>query len=198
MSFLLSRLLPSLTWKIKTKEKIIYLTFDDGPIPEATPWVLDKLNEYNAKATFFCVGENARKNPVILERLIAEKHTVGNHTMNHLNGWKVNTNDYVSNIADCSKYVSSDLFRPPYGKIRLSQIRLVKKKYKIIMWNVLSKDYDITLNGKQCFDIVKKKSKAGSIVVFHDSIKAKSRLVEALPATLEYFSKLGYRFHALS
>lgn len=198
MSFLLSRLFPSLTWRINTKEKILYLTFDDGPIPEATPWVLDILNEYGAKATFFCVGENARKNPHILERIIAEKHSVGNHTMNHLNGWNVNTGDYISNIDSCSKYVSSNLFRPPYGRIRLSQIQSVKKKYKIIMWNVLSKDYDITLTGQQCFEIVKRKSKAGSIVVFHDSIKAKNRLQEALPATLNYFSNLGYRFDALT
>ena len=198
MSFLFAQLLPSLTWKIKTKEKIIYLTFDDGPIPEVTPWVLDKLKDYGAKATFFCVGENARKNPDILERIITEKHTLGNHTMNHLNGWKVKTNDYISNIKDCSRYVSSDLFRPPYGKIRLAQIRSVKKEYKIIMWNVLSKDYDINLTGQQCFEIVKRKLTAGSIVVFHDSIKAKNRLQEALPATLEYFSNTGYRFHALT
>lgn len=198
MSFLFAQLLPSLTWKIKTKEKIIYLTFDDGPIPEVTPWVLDKLKDYGAKATFFCVGENARKNPDILERIITEKHTLGNHTMNHLNGWKVKTDDYISNIKDCSRYVSSDLFRPPYGKIRLAQIRSVKKEYKIIMWNVLSKDYDINLTGQQCFEIVKRKLTAGSIVVFHDSIKAKNRLQEALPATLEYFSNTGYRFHALT
>jgi peptidoglycan/xylan/chitin deacetylase (PgdA/CDA1 family) len=186
-----------LTWSFKENAKIIYLTFDDGPIPEVTPWVLDRLNEYNASATFFCIGKNARNNPSIMDRLKNSHHTIGNHTMNHVNGWKTKNEKYFSDVEECSKYVKSDLFRPPYGKISLLQINHLKNKFRIIMWDVLSKDYDVLLSGEECFQMVKRKTTNGSIIVFHDSLKAEKRLKYALPKVLEYFSKEGYKFLAI-
>jgi peptidoglycan/xylan/chitin deacetylase (PgdA/CDA1 family) len=192
-----SLLFPSLIWRFKEREKIIYLTFDDGPIPEVTPWVLDLLKEFNAKATFFSVGDNAKKHPALLKKIISSGHSIGNHTMNHLNGWKTPDEKYFSNVSECSRFVNSKLFRPPYGRIKFSQIRKLKKDFRIIMWDVLSRDYDSTLTGEQCFENVKSKAKPGSIIVFHDSIKAESRLRHALPETLKYFSDLGYKFQTI-
>lgn len=177
--------------------KTIYLTFDDGPIPEVTPWVLDTLKKYNAKATFFCVGKNVAENSGIYERIQREGHAIGNHTMNHLNGWKTPSDIYIQDVADCSRLVKSILFRPPYGRISFSQSLALRKNYKLIFWDVLSKDYDVSLTGGQCFNLVKRKTKPGSIVVFHDSRKAEERLRIALPETLEYFSGLDYKFSAI-
>ena len=194
---LLQKLFPSLTWRINTEEKKIFLTFDDGPIPEVTPWVLNILKEYKALATFFCIGDNARKYPDLISLLKKSNHTIGNHTMYHLKGWKTSNMKYYNDIYECKKFVNSNLFRPPYGKIKLTQSRYLKKEFRIIMWDVLSKDYDSTLSGEECFENVKKNTRNGSIIVFHDSLKAENRLRIALPATLKYFSERGYSFAAL-
>ncbi len=194
---LLQKLFPSLTWRIQTKEKKIFLTFDDGPIPEVTPWVLNTLNEYNALATFFCIGDNARKYPELINLLKKSNHRIGNHTMHHLKGWQTSNKEYYNDIYECRKLITSNLFRPPYGKIKLTQSWHLKKEFRIIMWDVLSKDYDTNLSGEECFENVKKNTRNGSIIVFHDSLKAENRLRIALPATLKYFSDRGYSFAAL-
>lgn len=192
-----TRAFPSLTWKIPEEDKVIYLTFDDGPIPEATPWVLEKLEEYNAKATFFCVGDNVRKHPFIYDMVINKGHSIGNHTFNHLNGWRTKPEEYVANIEKAEAYIDSNLFRPPRGLIKNAHYQLIKDRYKVIMWNVLSLDYEKKLSPKQCLKNVTDHAKPGSIVVFHDSIKAWKNMSYALPKTLEHFSSLGYRFEAI-
>ena len=194
---LLQSISTSLTWKIPSRDKVIYLTFDDGPIPEITPWVVEKLKEHNAKATFFCVGNNVRKHTQIYNSLLLNGHRTGNHTDQHVNGWTSFNRKYFLDVARCARVVKSDLFRPPYGKIRPTQIARLKKQYRIIMWDVLSKDYDTNLSGEQVFEKVKNNTKPGSIIVFHDSIKAAPRLRYALPKTLEWFAAQGYRFEAI-
>ncbi len=172
----------------------MFLTFDDGPIPEVTPFVLDLLKEYKAKATFFCVGENILKNKAIYERIIHEGHSIGNHTFSHVNGWKSENKKYLEDVDQCQMLVESKLFRPPYGKLKPSQIQSLKKQYSIIMWDVLSKDYDFRISPEKCSQRVLKQVKPGSIIVFHDSKKAESKLRYALPQTLKHFSTLGYNF----
>ncbi len=198
MPSLLASLTKNLIWSVKTDKREIFLTFDDGPIPVVTPWVLEILKQYNAKATFFCVGDNVKKNSSVYDQVKAEGHKIGNHTMNHLNGWTNFNKTYFENIQKCNDLIHSDLFRPPYGKIKPTQINYLKKNYKIIMWDVLSKDYDEDLTGIQCFDRVKKNCKPGSIIVFHDSLKAEKRLRYALPKSLEFLRNEGYTFSTLS
>lgn len=198
MPSLLASLTKNLIWSVKTDKREIFLTFDDGPIPVVTPWVLEILKQFNAKATFFCVGDNVKKNSSVYEQVKAEGHKIGNHTMNHLNGWTNFNKTYFENIQKCNDLIHSDLFRPPYGKIKPTQINYLKKNYKIIMWDVLSKDYDEDLTGIQCFDRVKKNCKPGSIIVFHDSLKAEKRLRYALPKSLEFLRNEGYTFSTLS
>lgn len=198
MSTLLQYLYPSLIWRVPVKEKILYLTFDDGPIPEVTPWVLDTLEEFGAKATFFCIGDNVKKHPVLYREILSRGHRTGNHTQNHVNGWTTGTKEYFRNVTACRRYVQSDLFRPPYGKIRTTQIAGLKKHYRIVMWDVLSKDYDRTLSGENCYKRVLHDARPGSIVVFHDSLKAEERIRYALPKVLHHFSGQGYTFRALS
>jgi len=193
----LGSMIPGLTWRIPTSEQVLYLTFDDGPIPVVTPWVLDTLAAYGAKATFFCVGQNALNNPEILDRIKREGHALGNHTMNHVNGWKTSVSDYMEEVNACDSYVPSSYFRPPYGKISPAQYRQLRSRYKIIYWDVLSRDYDVSVSGTSCAKRVLSKARKGSIIVFHDSVKAEERLRVALPATLQHFSELGYRFDAL-
>jgi peptidoglycan/xylan/chitin deacetylase (PgdA/CDA1 family) len=198
--WLLKKLYPGCTWKINTKEKIIYLTFDDGPHPEATPFVLQTLAAYNAKATFFCIGKNVVEYPDIYRRIISEQHRVGNHTYNHLNGWKVGDQQYFENILLASKHIDSKIFRPPYGKISAFQVRHLRDeplKYKIIMWDVLSGDFDTFLTGQQCSFNVTRNAGNGSIVVFHDSEKAFPRLKIALNECLSFFSGKGFRFETI-
>lgn len=190
-------LFPGLTWKMPAGQKTIYLTFDDGPIPEVTPWVLETLRHYQAKATFFCVGDNVRKYPDIYEKVIEEGHSVGNHTLNHLSGWSTENISYFHNIRHCARVVHSGLFRPPYGKLRPSQIQFLSRHYRIIMWDVLSADFDNDISPEDCFQNVIQHAEMGSIVVFHDSLKAQTNLRYALPLVLEHFSKLGYSFSAL-
>jgi len=185
-------------WKVPTNKKVLYLTFDDGPIPEVTPWVLDLLKEFNAKATFFCVGQNAEKNPAILQRILDEGHQIGNHTYNHLNAWKTTNREYFRNIQNCNKVVKSKLFRPPYGKIRMIQGWQIMRKYNIVMWDVLSGDYDVNLSADDCLKNVLNHSEPGSIVVFHDSLKAFKNLETLLPKVLNYYASLGYEFQTIN
>lgn len=191
---LIQRFFPSITWTIPVKEKKIFLTFDDGPIPEVTPWVLDVLKSYNAKATFFCIGNNVAKYPSIYGEIIDQGHQTGNHTHNHMNGWKVRSKDYYDDIERCSEFVNSKLFRPPYGKITFPQIRHLKRKYKLIMWDVLSKDYSQKMSADQCLQKVINEVRPGSIIVFHDSLKAEKQLRGALPGIMEHFKNEGYKF----
>ena len=199
------------TWRFKTEKKELYLTFDDGPIPEITPWVLKQLKKYQAKATFFCIGKNIKNHPEICKQLIQEGHTIGNHTYNHLNGWKNTIPEYLSNIEKAENAISTTLnslncsiqhtklFRPPYGKIKASQTKnLQKKGYTIILWDVLSADFDTTISSETCLKNVLKNTENGSIIVFHDSEKAKEKLFYALPKVLEYYSKKGYTFKKIT
>jgi peptidoglycan/xylan/chitin deacetylase (PgdA/CDA1 family) len=199
--FLLRAFYPNCVWKMPTNEKGIYLSFDDGPHPIATPFVLEQLDKYQAKASFFCIGKNVAEHPVIYEQIIAKGHTVGNHTQHHVNGWHTKDDMYLQNIHEASSLISSDFFRPPYGRIKRSQIKKIQANknlpQQIIMWDVLSGDFDTKISGEVCLKNVLKHTKAGSIVVFHDSVKAWDRLKIALPATLEYFSQKGYHFKAL-
>ncbi len=187
----------SVVWKFPPGKKRIFLTFDDGPIPEVTPCVLDILKEYNAKATFFCVGENIVKYPDVFKQILINNHSVGNHTYNHIKGWKTNTVDYINNVKECDKLINSKLFRPPYGKISYSQLNKIKNNYFTILWSVLSGDFDTKIDGKQCFENVVSYAKDGSIIVFHDSIKARERMIYALPKVIEYFLTLGYTFESI-
>ena len=190
-------LFPNFFWKIPTNEKIVYLTFDDGPIPEVTPWVLEQLKAYGAKATFFCVGDNVRKHPDVFQEVLKQGHAVGNHTYNHKNGWGTDNIEYFHNIRNCARLVKSNLFRPPYGRLMPKQAQFLQRHYKIIMWDVLSGDFDIDISKDQCLNNVISKSKQGSIIVFHDSIKAFGTLQYVLPKVLEHFNAKGYQFRAL-
>jgi peptidoglycan/xylan/chitin deacetylase (PgdA/CDA1 family) len=191
-----SKLNPSLVWSIPTKEKELYLTFDDGPHATATPFVLEQLKQYNAKATFFCTGANVKAYPKIYERTLDEGHAVGNHTFNHLNGWTTKNDIYVKDVAEAAKYIDSKLFRPPYGKISGFVSKLLRSSlhYKIIMWNIVSGDFDIKLSPQRCAENVLLYSKPGSIIVFHDSGKAWERTSFALPKVLQHFAERGYNF----
>ncbi len=188
----------SVTWKIRTNKPVIYLTFDDGPVPEITPFVLKELDKYNAKATFFCVGENALKHPDILKEIIEAGHKIGNHTYNHPNGWKSHTTKYIENINKCEEHFTTELFRPPYGRIKPSQLYKLKNSYHIIMWSVLSCDYDQQVSHEKCLDNVLSFTDKGSIVVFHDNLKAKNNLFYTLPLFLKHFKEKGFSFETLS
>jgi peptidoglycan/xylan/chitin deacetylase (PgdA/CDA1 family) len=193
---ILQQLMPSYTWKVDTEDKQLFLTFDDGPHPEITPWVLAQLKEFGAKATFFCVGDNVRKYPDVYEQILKENHAVGNHTFHHLNGWKTDTNDYLKDVALAENYIQSNLFRPPYGRIKRSQAKHLAAKYRIIMWDRLSMDYLAQLNIDESL-VQMKKVKKGSIVVFHDSEKAFQNLKVLLPQLLSYYQQQGFSFQTL-
>ncbi|MFT4094119.1 MAG: polysaccharide deacetylase family protein [Niabella sp.] len=196
--FWLKKLFNAYTWDIKTSEKILYLTFDDGPHPVATPFVLNELDKYNAKATFFCLGKNVIQHPDIYKELLLKGHAVGNHTHNHLNGWKVNVSDYIANVREASRYIQSSFFRPPYGRISKKQGQALKKdQYSIIMWDVLSGDFNLKLSPENCLKNVTLKAAPGSVVVFHDSQKAFKNLSYALPKILEYFDNWGFIFNPI-
>ncbi len=190
-------LFPNFVWRVPTKEKVLHLTFDDGPVPEVTPWVLDQLKQYGAKATFFCVGDNINKHKEIFDRIIAEGHSVGNHSYNHLSGWSTDNIAYFHNVRYCASLIDSTYFRPPYGRIKPTQAQFLQRHYKIIMWDVLSGDFDTTISKEQCYNNVINNAKEGSIIVFHDNIKALSNLEYALPKVLDSYSSLGYKFNPI-
>ncbi len=197
---LLKALYPAFTWHIKASSPSIYLTFDDGPIPIVTPFVLNILKQYNAQATFFCIGDNVNKHPDIFEKVKAGGHAIGNHTYNHLKGWKTEDSVYADNFAEADKVIGSNLFRPPYGRIKRSQAAMLKQlrpDLDIIMWDVLSGDFDMTLKPEKCLKKVMKHTRAGSIVVFHDSLKAFNRLEYVLPRALGLWHSAGYKFEKL-
>jgi peptidoglycan/xylan/chitin deacetylase (PgdA/CDA1 family) len=179
---------------IPGSDKTIYLTFDDGPTPEISDFVIETLNRYNAQATFFCLGKNIEKNQDVFQRLLTNNHKIGNHTYNHLNGWKTNNALYYENIDKFNKIYQTDIFRPPYGRIKLSQLRYLKKIYRIYLWSVISYDFDENISPDICLANVIKNTKTGSVIVFHDSFKAKKNLVYTLPRVLDYFSEKHYTF----
>lgn len=190
-------LFPNFTWSIPTEDKEIFLTFDDGPIPEVTPWVLEQLAHYDAKATFFCVGDNVHKNGSIFRQVVEAGHSVGNHTYFHLNGWASDNLPYFHDVRKCANLVNSTLFRPPYGRLMPRQAQFLQRHYRIVMWDVLSGDFDVKISKEQCLSNVVDKAKPGSIVVFHDSLKAKDKLYYVLPKVLEYYTQMGYTFRSL-
>lgn len=193
----IQKIFPSFLWRKQGTEKVIYLTFDDGPIPDVTPWVLQQLAKYEAKGTFFCVGDNVQKHPDIFAEIKSKGHSVGNHTMHHLNGWTQDNLTYFHDTRHCARLVNSTLFRPPYGRLKPKQASFLQRHYNIIMWDVLSGDFDTKLNGKECLKNVLKHTEAGSIIVFHDSIKAFPRLEYVLPRVLAHYAKMGYKFEAI-
>jgi peptidoglycan/xylan/chitin deacetylase (PgdA/CDA1 family) len=187
-------LYPSLVWDHRAAGNTLYLTFDDGPTPGITEKVLDTLDVYRAKATFFCVGRNAERHPELFAEILKRKHAVGNHTYSHIKGWKNANDDFFGDIELADKIIGSKLFRPPYGQIRRSQIAYLKKFYKIVMWDVISHDYEQRISKERSLKAVLKYTKQGSILVFHDSNKAYNKLNYILPAVLEHFSERGYVF----
>jgi peptidoglycan/xylan/chitin deacetylase (PgdA/CDA1 family) len=199
----LKKLYPHLTWSLPPgDEKNLYLTFDDGPTEHITHFILDELKKYNAKASFFCIGKNVQEHPAIYQSILAEGHATGNHTHHHLNGWKTTDQAYVADIAEAATLIHSQLFRPPYGRIRRSEARellhpAAGSPFSIIMWDVLSGDFDTSLEPGKCLRNVLTHAKPGSIIVFHDSLKAWDRMSFALPRVLEHFSSKGFNFRCL-
>lgn len=199
MPRIIQLLYPGRIWAFSKKEKVVYLTFDDGPIPEITPWVLETLGKRGAKATFFCIGENVKKHPSIFQEIIAKGHAVGNHTFSHLNGWQTESSKYIENTLFAKKLIPSKLFRPPYGKITSSQARILQKKgYKIVMWTLISYDYDANISAEKCLQNVLGNIRPGSIVVFHDSLKAEKNLRYVLPRVLEFIEEKGWKSKSIS
>jgi len=193
-------------WSFSSRKRNIYLTFDDGPTPNITDWVLDILQQYNAQATFFCIGKNIENHPEIFKQIIADNHLIGNHSHNHLNGWNTNTEMYLENIKKTENTLQlfsfstfqQKLFRPPYGKIKPSQAKKLRKKgYKIVLWDVLSADFDQSISKATCLENVLKNTENGSIIVFHDSVKAESNLKYTLPKVLAHFSERGFIFRRI-
>lgn len=174
--------------------KTVYLTFDDGPIPEVTPWVLELLEQEDVKATFFCVGENVQKHPEVYNQILAQGHDVGQHTFNHLPAFKSNKKDYHNNVLAAKEYIKTDLFRPPHGQMRLSQLIKMRKDYRIILWDVLSADFDTNISSEKCLMNVINMVRNGSVIVFHDSLKAEKNLKYTLPRAIRYLKDAGYEF----
>jgi peptidoglycan-N-acetylglucosamine deacetylase len=201
--WLLKRLFPRYMWDAPAEDNAVYLTFDDGPHPEVTPWVLDQLAAHDAKATFFCIGKNVLQHPEILVRILSEGHSIGNHTHNHLNGWKTDADTYIANIREAARVIDARLFRPPYGRIRRAQAGRIgeamgRPDAQVVMWDVLSADFDRTINADECAQNVLKGTVPGSIIVFHDSEKAGPNLRGTLPVVLQSFRQSGYKMKALS
>tara|TARA_R110002049_G_scaffold2365_6_gene17354 strand:- start:49813 stop:50472 length:660 start_codon:yes stop_codon:yes gene_type:complete len=203
------KMFPNYVWDIPSTEKTIYLTFDDGPTPEITNWTLNTLKSFDAKAAFFCIGNNIRKHPKIFQGILKDGHAIGNHTQNHVKGWKTKIEDYVEEVSRAQKIIDNqiqnsgfriqNLFRPPYGQMTPKQgKKLMALDYKIVMWDILSFDWDKTVSPETCLNNVISKAKSGSIIVFHDSIKASKNMQYALPKVLDYFSEKGFEFKTLS
>jgi len=195
---IIKNIFPDLIWDIPVQNKAIYLTFDDGPVKTITDWVLDILNDYAIKATFFCIGKNVAENPELYEKILEADHKVGNHTYNHLKGWNSSNQTYYEDVENCRNLVDSQLFRPPYGKIMFFQSKtLMEKGYEIIMWDVLSGDFDHNITPQQCLANAIKHTQPGSIIVFHDSLKAADNMKFAMPLFIEHFLNQGYEFKLL-
>ncbi len=191
-------LFPEAIWRIKhRRRKVVFLTFDDGPIPEVTPWVLDTLDHYGIKATFFMVGDNVRRHPELLEEVRRRGHAVGNHTMHHLQGMKVTAYRYMHDISEANDLIDSPLFRPPHGLLRWKQARAIKDRYNLVMYDLVTRDYSKKLNPEQVFNNVRRYARNGSIIVFHDSLKAEKNMKAVLPRAIEYLRSLGYEFEPL-
>lgn len=195
---IIQKLFPNFHWRVPGEQKAIYLTFDDGPIPEVTPWVLEQLQAYKAQATFFSVGENAQRYPDLLRNILAAGHSLGNHSMHHLDGWATENLPYFHDVRHCAETIKSTLFRPPYGRLRPRQAQFLQRHYEIVMWDVLSGDFDPHLAPEACLRNVIRNARPGSIVVFHDSLKAKEKLEFVLPQVLSYYANEGYQFKALT
>jgi peptidoglycan/xylan/chitin deacetylase (PgdA/CDA1 family) len=194
---LLQSLLPQCFWSLPNKQNKIYLTFDDGPTPEVLPFILKTLDTYKIPATFFCVGENMQKHPDLVKEMQKRNHVIGNHTFNHISGWSTKSKNYFENIEACNKIYRSKLFRPPYGRLRTSQANELRKKYKIIMWDVLSYDYDKKVLPATCFRNVIDATKSGSVIVFHDNVKALKNLEYSLPRSIDFLLKKDFVFDVI-
>lgn len=200
---LIKKIFPNYVWEIPNDSKKVFLTFDDGPTPQITQWVLSQLQKHNAKATFFCIGNNIESHPEIFERVLAEGHAIGNHTFNHLNGWQQQNEKYLENVIACAEAINrrtlpTRLFRPPYGKVKRSQAKTLKKLgYEIVMWDILSADFDHSISPQQCLNNVIKNIRSGSVVIFHDSVKGFRNLEYVLPKTLEFLKENGYECAAI-
>jgi peptidoglycan/xylan/chitin deacetylase (PgdA/CDA1 family) len=198
MPAILDVIYPRRLWHIPEKEKKIYLTFDDGPTARNSEWILDTLADHHAKATFFCVGENIERNTEAFSRIEREGHKIGNHTQKHLNGWKTNNTDYLEDVAKCAAALNSRLFRPPYGRITTPQAEaLLMQGYRIVMWSVLTHDYDPLLNKQECWNFLHKSVRPGDIIVFHDNDKASENIRFLLPRMLNHYSTLEYTFEVI-
>ena len=196
-NYFIKRIFPNYVWDIPNNENYVYMTFDDGPTPEVTEWTLEQLKKYNAKATFFCIGNNIEEHPEIFNKVVAEGHAIGNHTFNHLKGWQTATNKYLENVSLCQSQIPNpkflNLFRPPYGKIKPSQSKKLRALgYKIIMWDIISYDFNPEVTSQKCLENVVRNVRSGSIIVFHDSVKAERNLRYALPKTLELLKERGF------
>lgn len=194
---IVKRLFPELIWKMPAGGNALYFTFDDGPCPQVTPWVLDELDKYDAKATFFCIGKNAELYPELVELIKTRGHSVGNHTYSHTKGWAKRTGEYVEDIELANSFLSSTLFRPPYGRITKHQIKRLSARYHIIMWDIISRDYSSVVSPRKCIREVMPHVREGSVIVFHDSLKASRNLFYALPRILESVHKQGYKCRAI-
>lgn len=206
-NLLMRAVYPDFQWKVKTNEKVIYLTFDDGPIPDITDAVLECLAAYNAKSTFFCIGDNIQKHPDVFGRVIAQGHTIGNHTFNHLRGWATEEEVYLANFQQCEEVIRNKveltagekpLFRPPHGRIKKGQAKVILQTHEIVMWDVLTGDFSADLSPEKVLQKTLKYTESGSIVVFHDSLKAEKKMLYALPRMLQHFSELEYVFSPLA
>ena len=188
----------SLVWQVKTDRKVVYLTFDDGPIPQLTEEILDILEEYNAGGTFFCVGENAKRHHHIYKKILQQGHATGNHTHRHLKGWTTNNREYLEDVREAGRHIESDLFRPPYGLMSYRQAKALSKEFRVIMWSVLTRDYDPSVSKEECLQMALQGIRPGAIIVFHDNIKAREKVLYALPRLLEYMNMEGYVSEVLS
>jgi peptidoglycan/xylan/chitin deacetylase (PgdA/CDA1 family) len=199
--WIIKKLFPNFIWSLTSTEKEVFITFDDGPHPIITPWVLDQLKWFGAKGTFFCIGKNVELYPDVYQKIIDEGHGIGNHTQTHMNGWKTDDQQYIDNILRANQVIQSDLFRPPYGRIKRSQVKLLKKQknvnFRVVMWDVLSADFDKECTPEGCVNNVVKNVREGSVVVFHDSEKAYDNLAYALPVVLKHLKKNGYKLSKL-
>lgn len=191
---LLRWIYPKALWRMDENDRAVYLTFDDGPVPDITPWVLDCLDNFDIKATFFMVGDNVRKHPEEFRMVVERGHRLGNHTFNHIRGFEYLSKNYLANTDKADEYIHSDLFRPPHGHMRWAQYHVLKKKYRIVMWDVVTRDYNQRLTGEQVFAKVKHYVRPGSIITFHDSVKSEQRMKYALPRSIEWLKDQGYKF----